>query len=242
MIDLNDVQNALKKASPLFDELHRLYDRLPATACDCDRPGKCCVFMPEMTFVEALNWTRIVFEAPAAERRRLLRRFVAFYMTSPVAASGCPFLDDTGGCTNYAHRSFACRAYGQWSLKMGRRRTADHRNQRAAFLKMWKAFEVDISPEQLTDEIDYCPKVDIVSGAALGDQELLELIRKIHSLDGPLDRLRQSFETEYHSDASFLITALQLGYKKAVLGKFAVIKEWVEHGSSNRLDRFLEKI
>ena len=107
MIDLTDVQNALQKASPLFDELHRLYDRLPATACECDRPGKCCVFMPEMTFVEALNWIRIVFEAPAAERRRLLRRFIAFYMTSPVAASGCPFLDDTGGCANYPYRSFA---------------------------------------------------------------------------------------------------------------------------------------
>ena len=242
MIDLTDVQNALQKAYPLFDELHRLYDLLPATACECDRPGKCCVFMPEMTFVEALNWIRIVFEAPAAERRQLLRRFIAFYMTSPVAASGCPFLDDTGGCANYPYRSFACRAYGQWSLKMGRQRTADHRNQRAAFLKAWKRFDVDIAPELLTAEIDYCQKVDIRSETALDDGALLDLIRKIHALDRPLDRLRQSFEAEYHSDTAFLITALQLGYKKAVLGKFAVIKEWVQQGSRNRQDRFLEKI
>jgi hypothetical protein len=54
-----------------------------------------------------------------------------------------------------------------------------------------------------------------------------------------LAELQTKFEAEYHSDFSFLIASLALGYRKAVLGKFAVIKEMVQRGTEERLEQML---
>jgi hypothetical protein len=66
-------------------------------------------------------------------------------------------------------------------------------------------------------------------------------LQKIYKLDAKQAELRMEFENDYHSDFSLLLAALSLGYKKAVLGKFAVIKEIVQQRSEERLQQMLGK-
>ncbi len=60
--------------------------------------------------------------------------------------------------------------------------------------------------------------------------------------DDPLFELKAEFENALHSDFSFLVTALVLGYQKAVLAKYAVIKEMVREKKEDRPKSYLKKI
>jgi hypothetical protein len=70
----------------------------------------------------------------------------------------------------------------------------------------------------------------------------MDILQQIYGLDQALPDLQTKFEAEYHSDFSFLIASLTLGYRKAVLGKFAVIKEIVMQGTDERLQQMLAKV
>ena len=241
MITKEDLVEALEIATPLFEKLQSLYQRLPDTRCDCEQPGVCCRFLPEMTTLEALQWVKVLTDLPDDELTAKLRTFVEFYFSNPARLTGCPFLND-GGCSIYDARTFGCRAYGLWSQELGNVRTADSRNQKKALGAMWKRFGVDLPAGVVEFEIDYCDKVDTVSGEDVTDAELMDVLQQIYDLDQPLKELQAKFENEYHSDFSFLITALALGMKKAILEKFAVIKEIIQKGSEDRLKKTLEKI
>lgn len=241
MSELDTWRDALQTAGPLLDRLQELYRRLPETECRCETPGVCCAFIPEMTALEALGWLRLVLDLPAARHLETVRRFVAFYLTNPMRHSGCPLLGE-GYCSAYEQRTFACRAYGLWSLKTGRQRTAESREGKRTLLEAWKRYGVELPPERVVGEMDYCDRVRCRSRKPLRDEGLMSVLESVYRLSCRLDGLQQRFETQYHSDFSFLITALALGPKKAVLGKFAVIKELVRSGGEERLEKLLARV
>ena len=74
------------------------------------------------------------------------------------------------------------------------------------------------------------------------DSQIMDILQQVYGLDQALAELQAKFEAEYHSDFSFLIASLALGYRKAVLGKFAVIKEMVQEGTEERLEQMLGKV
>jgi len=168
----------------------------------------------------------------------LLRDFVAFYLTNPARLSGCPFKDE-GTCSIYGYRTFGCRAYGLWSQKMGRVRTEESRANKRALRDMWQRYGVKLPVGVVEYERDYCDEVEIRSGESLGDDGIINLLEKVYELDKNLSGLQRRFEDEYHSDFSFLMTSLALGMRKAVLLKFAVIKEMVQEGTDTRLQKVL---
>ncbi len=241
MIRVEDLESALASAEPLFQRLQKLYAMLPDTRCECERPGVCCAFLPEMTIVEALQWVQLMRAMPDSDLAETLRTFVAFYLTNPVRRSGCPFLEE-GACGAYEHRPFACRAYGMWSRKMGDARTLESREDKKALLLMWKRYGLDLPPEKAAFEMDYCHQVRVLSAKPMKDPRLMKMLKRVYDLGDPLDDLRTRFENEYHSDISFLITSLALGYKKAVLGKFAVVKEIIRLKTDARLGKMLAKV
>jgi hypothetical protein len=53
----------------------------------------------------------------------------------------------------------------------------------------------------------------------------------------PLTAFQKAFEEDYHSDFSFLLTALLLCQIKAMLSKFAIIKELAEQRTDRRLQK-----
>jgi len=73
MITAEDLGSAMPIAEPLFDQMQDLYQRLPETRCECDQPGLCCIFLPEMTVLEALQWLRVMQAMPDSEMTTKLK-------------------------------------------------------------------------------------------------------------------------------------------------------------------------
>lgn len=241
MISNTEIHEAVLKAQPALDKIHYLYQKLPETTCTCEEPGRCCAFLPEMTLMEALQWIHVMQQIPGTERVALNRKFAEFYLTNPVRHIGCPFLSK-GHCGIYEYRTFACRAYGLWSQSLGRERTQQSRKGTILLVKMWQRYGIEIATEAVAEEMDYCDRVGCQSGLKITDNQLMAILQEIYFLDNELSGLHIKFENEYHSDFSFLITSLALGTKKAILGKFAVIKELCREGSDKRLQYFLSRI
>jgi Fe-S-cluster containining protein len=241
MITISELNMAINKARPLLKSLQSLYQRLPETHCQCEQTGVCCTFLPEMTWMEALQWSGVIQQMSANARTGILQKFLEFYLTNPIRHAGCPFLEN-GACCIYELRPFACRAYGLWGPELGKERTRKSRQDRNALLQMWKKFGLELPPETVEFEIDYCDKVRCAAEISISDSQLMDILQQIYGFDQALPGLQTKFETEYHSDFSFLIATLALGYRKAVLGKFAVIKEIVMQGTDGRLQQMLAKV
>ena len=241
MISNTEIQAAAHKARPVFEKIQSLYQQLPKTTCVCQEPGTCCVFLPEITLMEALQWWRVIQQLPAAKRATLVRKFVEFYLTNPIRRIGCPFLSE-GHCGIYEFRAFACRAYGLWSRKMGQERTQQSRKRKMMLLKMWQGYGIEMPHGAITDEMDYCDQVDCRSEMKVSDNRLMAILQAIYLLDNELADLQTKFENEYYSDFSFLMTSLVLGTKKTVLGKLAVIRELTQRGTEKHLKNLLSQI
>ena len=241
MITFEEIKAAIIDVKPLFSELQDLYGCLPQTDCQCEQPGVCCAFLPEMTWMEAVQWIRLIQEMPADARTKILKKFLAFYLTNPLRSAGCPFLEN-GACGIYESRPFACRAYGLWTPEFGKVRTQKSRQDRKALLQMWQKFGLELPLQTVEFEIDYCDQVFCTTEKSMSDSQLMDILQQIYELDQGLAELQTKFEAEYHSDFSFLIASLALGYRKAVLGKFAVIKEMVQQGTEERLEQMLGKV
>ena len=240
MIDAEDLHIALRSAKPLFDELQNRYNDLPPTQCLCQNPGNCCVYLPQMTLIEALQWINVLHHLPDSEKIDTLKLFMRFYLTNPVHSSGCPFLKQNA-CGIYNRRPFACRAYGLWSRQIGETRTQHNRSERKSLLKQWKRLGLTLPPEKVEFEIDYCDRVECIPREVVSDDQLIATLEKIYQLDQNLPEQQKKFEKEYHSDFSFLVTSLVLGIRKSILVKFTVIREIVNHGSSKRLLQLLNR-
>ena len=241
MISNEEIKEAAQKARPVFEKIQRLYRKLPETTCNCREPGKCCAFLPEMTLMEALQWYRVLQQMGDDKRVVLIRKFVEFYLTNPIRQIGCPFLSE-GHCGIYEFRSFACRAYGLWSKKMGQERTNQSRQEKMKLVKMWQRYGIDLSPEAIAGEMDYCGQFDCLSDVKISDNRIMEILQEIYLLDNELADLQTKFENEYHSDFSFLVASLSLSTKKAILGKFAIIKELSRSGTEKHLNNLLSQI
>ena len=191
--------------------------------------------------MEALQWTALIQEMPADARTKILQKFLEFYLTNPIRRAGCPFLEN-GACGIYELRPFACRAYGLWSPEFGKVRTQKSRQDRKVLRQMWQKFGLKLPPQTVEFEIDYCDQVRCATEKSISDSQLMDILQQIYELDQALAELQTKFEAEYHSDFSFLIASLALGYRKAVLGKFAVIKEMVQQGTEERLDQMRGRV
>jgi Fe-S-cluster containining protein len=191
--------------------------------------------------MEALQWSRVIQQLSANARTGILQKFLKFYLTNPIRHSGCPFLEN-GGCYIYELRPFACRAYGLWSPEFGKMRTQNSCQDRKALLQMWHKFGLELPPETVEFEIDYCDKVRCATEKSISDRRLMDILKQVYRLDQAIPVLQTKFEAEYHSDFSFLMASLILGYRKAILGKFAVVKEIVQQGTEKRLQQMLNRV
>jgi Fe-S-cluster containining protein len=194
-----------------------------------------------MTGIEALRWLSIILDMPQHEQTKIVRKFVEFYFTNPIRHAGCPFLVN-GSCSIYEFRTFACRAYGLWSRKIGSTRTRQSRQDKRALVEMWQQFGVSLPLELVESEIDYCDNVHLLSEESLSDEQLMADLQQLYVLDQFLPELKQKFEGECHSDFSFLMTSMIFGQRKTILGKYAVIKEIVQQGTDERLQEMLGNV
>lgn len=241
MLTHEDIQSAMARGRVSFDTLQGLYLRLPSTRCECENPGICCRFMPEMTLLEALQWIDVLADLPEDHRFALTRRFVEFYLVTPLQQPGCPFLE-AGGCSVYLHRPFACRAYGLWSAAAGKAKTQQHRAGKKALVRNWRDLGIQVPAGGVALEMDYCSRVHCDTEYPPSDKEIMNVLSEVYALDGPLGHWRDLFEKHYHSDFSYLLMATLFGARKSILAKIAVIKEIAEMGTERRLQKFVSQV
>ncbi len=221
--------------------LDALYASLPDTNCLCDSPGVCCTFLPEMTALEAFRWLKRIYDLGPEAGTEATKRFVEFYLTSLARLGHCPFLDG-GRCTAYDIRTFACRAYGLWSPKLGEERTEKSRDDKRAFRRMWKKFGLEVPKEVVEFEIDYCSEVSHEPGKRVNDDLLMDVLGKVYRLSRSMGDFQSRFEEDYHSDFSFLVSSLALGKREALMAKMLITKEILDAGTDRNLRRTLEMI
>jgi hypothetical protein len=126
-------------------------------------------------------------------------------------------------------------------MEAGRRRTADNRASRELLARQWKRFGVDLPAENIQAEMDYCAHVSHRPPGVAADAGLMDVLAGIYELDRGFAPLSGQFETHYHSDFSFLLAGMLLGDRKAVLGKFAVIKDLARRQPMGRLEALLDQ-
>lgn len=125
---------------------------------------------------------------------------------------------------------------------MGQERTQQSPEGKMRLVKMWQRYGIELAPEAIAAEMDYCDQVGCKSDIKISDNRLMAVLQEIYLLDKKLADLQTKFENEYYSDFSFLVTSLVLSTKKAVLGKFAVIKQLSRSGTDKRLKNLLSQI
>jgi hypothetical protein len=194
-----------------------------------------------MTLLEALQWFDTLLSMPAERRHMTVRRFVRFYLVTPLRQPGCPFLD-RGACGVYSRRPFACRAYGLWSGAAGQARTRQHRDAKRALIRGWQDLGIRVAADSVCLEMDYCTRVRSESDRPPTDETIMLLLAKVYGLDETLTPWCNRFENNYHSDFSYLLTAMLIGARKSVLTKIAVIKEIAEAGSDRRLQKVVSRL
>jgi hypothetical protein len=197
--------------------------------------------MPEMTLLEALQWIDVLSGMPQDRRVTLMRRFVLFYLVTPLQQPGCPFLEE-GGCSVYLQRPFACRAYGLWSATAGKARTRRHRESKKALIRSWRDLGIRVPADAVAFEMDYCTRVHSDADPPPTDGAIMAVLSEVYALDEPLAHWRDHFEKHYHSDFSYLLMATLFGARKSVLAKIAVIKEIAEMGTERRLQKFVSQV
>ncbi len=197
--------------------------------------------MPEMTLLEALQWIDVLSGMPQDRRVTLMRRFVLFYLVTPLQQPGCPFLEE-GGCSVYLQRPFACRAYGLWSATAGKARTRRHRESKKALIRSWRDIGIRVPADAVAFEMDYCTRVHSDADPLPTDGAIMAVLSEVYALDEPLAHWRDHFEKHYHSDFSYLLMATLFGARKSVLAKIAVIKEIAEMGTERRLQKFVSQV
>jgi len=125
---------------------------------------------------------------------------------------------------------------------MGRVRTKESRYGKRALLELWRRYGLELPPESVAFEIEYCDKVKTRTDNAMDDTAIMELLKEVYGLCAPLGSLQTRFEEDFHSDFSLFLASLLLGMRKALLVKFAVIKEIVQKGTDERLLEVLGKV
>ncbi len=221
-------------------ELHRLYNRLPATKCLCR--ARCCSMLPGMNGVEAVSALVRLRGMEAEARERVCLRLLEYFFMNPVRICGCPFLEG-GKCIIYQGRFSGCRAYGVWSADYYERITAADRKARRVFQEQWKRAGVELPGEVLDFELPYCRNVKIVKRKKGGYDRLL---RKTASA---IDELSMKSDSAFHadfgniffSDLSFLAASMIWGSGRAAGMKFRIVKEFTEHGDETALATLLRQ-
>ncbi len=125
----------VKSSASLRCELKMVYDRLPATRCL--RQVRCCLLLPEMTFLETLPAISAMRSWPPLDRINIMRKMVRYFLGNATEIHSCPFLQGSD-CLIYPDRFFGCRAYGLWSKDYYQELVKENRQGKLFLRQQWE--------------------------------------------------------------------------------------------------------
>ncbi|SHE91143.1 Putative zinc-or iron-chelating domain-containing protein [Desulforamulus putei DSM 12395] len=239
MLQQVELYSALGKAEQnnLFAKLEQIYANLPRTSCDgC---ATCCKWgSPPAFFIEYLNMYRYVRDNMKKDWLDILKKSTEyFYLELVDVNQKCPFLNDDNNCSIYNVRPFSCRSYGLLSKKDFE--TGDRGLKKLA-QKFKDEYDLTIPEEIINYELPWCGKVVSDRGSYLEKSTLAGLAAQIGSLD-------YTFFPQELVDQEGTLLPYPVHLMNAVLGtgarsrKIKVMKQFVDEGSKELLNHFVEK-
>ena len=233
------IAKLLRQSADDLEELTEQYGRLPLTRCQ--RKTHCCLLLPEMSFIESILIFRRMAAMESVERLALIRKISGYYFLNAALITACPFLDSPT-CLVYEDRFFGCRAYGLWSPAHYRKIAVRSQTAKRYLQKQWLNLGIRLPQAVVEFRMPYCLDVQTAENVNLDDRTLIEISEAIDALSRNSSETHQAFQQSYLSDFSFLVAALLFGYRSAVQIKFNVVKDFIDTGRANKLDRILNGI
>ena len=237
-LSLDAIQEVLQQSEGQQLALQKAYALLPQTRCR--RKTLCCAMMPEMTIIEALAVIQKMIDMTPALRQRFVNQVARYFFLNAVQITTCPFLDGQD-CAIYENRFLGCRTYGLWSVKYYLKITDRNRMAKKQLRNQWRRLGINLPPEVVDFQVPYCSDVATIDGNKADDDLLRRVCKKVESLSGEFPAAHQEFQHSYFSDFSFLLCAVMFGYTEAVQLKFAIVKEILETGKRNKLNRIISE-
>jgi hypothetical protein len=228
---LSTLDRFLREATSSLQALRMVYARLPQG--QCRRQARCCAFLPEMTFIEALPILDQLKSGGPFWRKSLIKKIVRYYFTNPVEVSGCPFLEGKE-CALYAERTFGCRAYGLWPPEYYQDLVDRNSQAKAVFRQEWQKLGVSLPVEILLYRPPYCRELTLEI-PPVSDEILIRTAEAVESLSRSLDPWHLFFAMDCFSDLSFFVTRWILGTEEAVRLKFLIVRDWIYKNNQERL-------
>ncbi|CCO08300.1 YkgJ family cysteine cluster protein [Desulforamulus hydrothermalis] len=239
MLQQVELYSALGKAEQnnLFSQLEQIYAALPATSCEgC---ATCCKWgSPPAFFIEYLNLYRHVRDNMKDSWREILGKSTEyFYLELVDVNQKCPFLNDSNQCSVYSVRPFACRSYGLLSKQDFE--TGD-RGLELLAKKFKDEYDLIIPQEIINYKLPWCGKVTSQTGTHLAKSTLAGLAAQIGALD-------YTFFPQELVDQEGTLLPFPVHLANTVLGsgararKIKVMKQYVDQGSKELLQGFVEK-
>lgn len=223
----------------LFVELEELYQRLPETVCE--KCATCCTVPPPGYLIEFLNLYKYVRDNLKDHHSQIMENVMKFFYLELVDINiKCPFLDNANHCLVYPVRPLGCRIFGLLSEKdfgLGSKRQLE-----AVARKFREQHGIELPREVVDFELKYCDQVRSPDGKKKNIS-----ITLLQELASGLERLEykimpQQVVEEMHTFAPVAThLALSVLPEGARMRRLRVMKEYLENGSSEMLDRYVER-
>lgn len=223
----------------LFQELNDLYSRLPETVCE--KCATCCTVPPPGYLIEFLNVYKYIRDHLKDRQSRIIEDTIRFFFLELVDINiKCPFLDGSGNCRVYPVRPLSCRIFGLLSEKdsgLGGRRQLEKVAE-----KYREKHGVELPREIVDFELAYCDRVTLPGGKK--KKISLDLVQdmgsRLEGLEGKI--MPREVITEQYTFAPMAThLALSVIPEGARKRRTKAMKEFMENGTSETLDRFVEK-
>lgn len=221
----------------LLDKLNSIYEGLPQT--NCERCGTCCTVPPPAYIVEYLNMFRYMKKNLADLIPVLVEKSVRFYFLELVDINlKCPFLSDENLCLVYPVRPLSCRGYG---LSKKDKAFMGMRGEMEELAERYRVQHDIMLPREVVDfQLPECGNVRVEGDKKISTELLEVAISYVAQLESQLFPA-ELVDKEYTFAPLVTHLALTVLSEGARVRRPRIMKEYLENGSSDRLDQFIKK-
>ncbi|ACV61874.1 protein of unknown function UPF0153 [Desulfofarcimen acetoxidans DSM 771] len=219
-----------------FKQLQEIYNKLPDTSCE--QCGTCCTVPQPAFLMEYLNIYRFLKNNLQEQLPEILKKAARYYFLELGDINiKCPFLDEENKCAIYPVRPYNCRTFGVLPEKDT---VFGTEGQMAALAQKFRS-EHDIRlPEEIVNfKLSPCYKVELLNNKKVTRQKLGEYLAEVSKFDGLL------LPPEIvEKNLTFIPAAVHLAHtvlsEGARVRKMKVLKEYIDTGKSEALDKYID--